>query len=239
MTLKHYLLLAVFHLLSFVGCRAQNSVAPMNIGNVFMKFGETETSVPIKLTSWGKSDARSITYTLYYMETGENVGPTTFTFDQPITYGETREVIFPIKTGTKLGTADVILNITEVNGQYNEATIGSIYITCCTVNKIPHKRVLVEDYAAMWCWHCPIGLVATDAIARMYPEDVVPVSVHKTDAISQAVSYSVYDGLIAQYANTLPAVWIARDTKAAGYDVTDAFKIEKERVTCMNIDVEA
>lgn len=67
----------------------------------------------------------------------------------------------------------------------------------------------------------------------------MPVSVHKTDAISQAVSYSVYDGLIAQYANTLPAVWIARDTKAAGYDVTDAFKIEKERVTCMNIDVEA
>lgn len=129
MTLKHYLLLAVFHLLSFVGCWAQNSVAPMNIGNVFMKFGETETSVPIKLTSWGKSDARSITYTLYYMETGENVGPTTVTFDQPITYGETREVIFPIKTGTKLGTADVILNITEVNGQYNEATIGSIYIT--------------------------------------------------------------------------------------------------------------
>ena len=56
MRLKHYLLLAVFHLLSFVGCRAQNSVAPMNIGNVFMKFGETETSVPIKLTSWGKSD---------------------------------------------------------------------------------------------------------------------------------------------------------------------------------------
>jgi len=52
MTLKHYLLLAVFHLLSFVGCRAQNSVAPMNIGNVFMKFGETETSVPIKLTSF-------------------------------------------------------------------------------------------------------------------------------------------------------------------------------------------
>ena len=36
MTLKHYLLLAVFHLLSFVGCWAQNSVAPMNIGNVFM-----------------------------------------------------------------------------------------------------------------------------------------------------------------------------------------------------------
>ena len=34
------------------------------------------------------------------------------------------------------------------------------------------KAALVEDYAGMWCWHCPIGLVATDAIARMYPDDV-------------------------------------------------------------------
>ena len=115
----------------------------------------------------------------------------------------------------ELGKEDVLLNITQVNGTYNEASVSYTYITRCTVNKMPVKRVLVEDYAAMWCWHCPVGLVATDALARRFPDDVVAVSVHKTDDISKVVSPTVYEGLIDRYAATLPAVWIARDNKAA------------------------
>ena len=205
-----------------IGCWAKNSVAPMTLGNVFLKMGDKETVVPLKLTNWGDTEVTSISYTFYYTDKQVSEGPFVLNFDQPLKDGETREVKIPIKPGQKLGKEELLFNITQVNGQYNEASAGYAYLTCCTVNKMPHKRVLVEDYAGMWCWHCPIGLVATDAIARMYPDDVVAVSVHKTDDISKVVSRWVYEGLIDRYAVTVPAVWVARDNKAAGFDITDA-----------------
>lgn len=205
-----------------IGCWAKNSVAPMTPGNVFLKMGDKETAVPLKLTNWGDTEVTSISYTFYYTDKQVSEGPFVLHLDQPLKDGETREVKIPIKPGQKLGKEEVLFNITQVNGQYNEASAGYAYLTCCTVNKMPHKRVLVEDYAGMWCWHCPIGLVATDAIARMYPDDVVAVSVHKTDDISKVVSRWVYEGLIDRYAVTVPAVWVARDNKAAGFDITDA-----------------
>lgn len=205
-----------------IGCWAKNSVAPMTPGNVFLKMGDKETVVPLKLTNWGDTEVTSISYTFYYTDKQVSEGPFVLNFDQPLKNGETREVKIPIKPGQKLGKEELLFNITQVNGQYNEASAGYAYLTCCTVNKMPHKRVLVEDYAGMWCWHCPIGLVATDAIARMYPDDVVAVSVHKTDDISKVVSRWVYEGLIDRYAVTFPSVWVARDNKAAGFDITDA-----------------
>lgn len=239
MTAKRHFALFLLALLSVVDCLAKNAVAPMTAGNVFVKLGDADAVAPVKLTNWGDTEAFSITYVLYYMDTQQSDEPVTLTFDSPMADGEMREVNVPIKAGKKLGKSEVVFLITHVNGQYNETSVADTHITCCTVSKMPYKRVLVEDYAAMWCWHCPVGLVAFEAIARMFPQDVVPVSVHKADAISQVVSPWVYDGLIAQYASTLPAVWIARDTKAAGFDVTDSYKIEKSRVTCMNIDVQA
>lgn len=205
-----------------IGCWAKNSVTPMTPGNVFLKMGDKKTVVPLKLTNWGDTEVTSISYTFYYTDKQVSEGPFVLNFDQPLKDGETREVKIPIKPGQKLGKEELLFNITQVNGQYNEASAGYAYLTCCTVNKMPHKRVLVEDYAGMWCWHCPIGLVATDAIARMYPDDVVAVSVHKTDDISKVVSRWVYEGLIDRYAVTVPAVWVARDNKAAGFDITDA-----------------
>lgn len=205
-----------------IGCWAKNSVAPMTPGNVFLKMGDKETVVPLKLTNWGDTEVTSISYTFYYTDKQVSEGPFVLNFDQPLKDGETREVKIPIKPGQKLGKEELLFNITQVNGQYNEASAGYAYLTCCTVNKMPHKRVLVEDYAGMWCWHCPIGLVTTDAIARMYPDDVVAVSVHKTDDISKVVSRWVYEGLIDRYAVTVPSVWVARDNKAAGFDITDA-----------------
>lgn len=205
-----------------IGCWAKNSVAPMTPGNVFLKMGDKETVVPLKLTNWGDTEVTSISYTFYYTDKQVSEGPFVLHLDQPLKDGETREVKIPIKPGQKLGKEELLFNITQVNGQYNEASAGYAYLTCCTVNKMPHKRVLVEDYAGMWCWHCPIGLVATDAIARMYPDDVVAVSVHKADDISKVVSRWVYEGLIDRYAVTVPAVWVARDNKAAGFDITDA-----------------
>ena len=227
-------------LLSAACCWAKNSVAPMTVGNVFMKLNDVDGTVGVKLTNWGDTEVSNITYTLYYMDSAESEGPFTFTFDTPLADGETRQVQIPMKAGSSLGKVDVLFNVTQVNGEYNEASVSYTYITRCTVNKVPFKRVLIEDFTALWCQYCPTGMVATEALARLYPDDVVAVSIHKVDKISQQVATDCYqDGTMTDYAVTLPSVWCARDTKIAGYDGTSIYENEKNKLSYMNIDVSA
>ena len=61
------LLLFTLCLLSISAGWAQNNVAPMTTGKVFVKIGNTEATAPVKLTNYGKSEVNSIEYTLCYM----------------------------------------------------------------------------------------------------------------------------------------------------------------------------
>lgn len=123
----------------------------MAAGNVFLKLNDTEAVALVKLTNYGDCDVNNISYTLYYTDSGQSDAPKTLTFDTPLACGETRQVSIPIMPSSVLGKTILWFNVTNVHGSYNEATVGYTSITRCTVNKKPHKRVLVEDYTAMWC----------------------------------------------------------------------------------------
>ncbi len=231
------LLLLTLCLLTIFGGWAQNNVAPMTAGKVFVKLGDTEATAPIKLINWGKNDVKSIAYTLCYMDTKECDGPITLNFDTPLADGETRLVNIPIKAGSTYGMVDVTFHITSVNDDYNGNSSPLTYITRCTVNKLPHKRVLLEDYTALWCQWCPVGMVATEALVREHPDDAVAIAIHKGDKLASTTAYQ--NGMLTDYATSLPALWCARKSKIAGYDGTSMFENEKSEVTYMNIDVEA
>lgn len=66
----------------------------MTPGNVFLKMGDKETAVPLKLTNWGDTEVTSISYTFYYTDKQVSEGPFVLNFDQPLKDGETREVKF-------------------------------------------------------------------------------------------------------------------------------------------------
>lgn len=231
------LLLFTLCLLSIFAGWAQNKVAPMTAGKVFAKIGDTEATAPVKLTNYGESEVKSIEYTLCYMDTQNCDGPFKMDFDTPLADGETRLVNIPIKAGSTYGMVDVVFHITTVNNSYNETSVPFTYITRCTVNKLPHKRVLLEDYTALWCQWCPVGMVATEALVREHPDDAVAIAIHKGDKLASATAYQ--NGMLADYAPTLPSLWCARKSKIAGYDGTSMFENEKSEVTYMNIDVEA
>ena len=135
-----------------IGCWAKNSVAPMTPGNVFLKMGDKETVVPLKLTNWGDTEVTSISYTFYYTDKQVSEGPFVLNFDQPLKNGETREVKIPIKPGQKLGKEELLFNITQVNGQYNEASAGYAYLTCWGVNKysVIRDRSKIEIAAVLF-----------------------------------------------------------------------------------------
>ncbi len=237
MNIKKYLLSFVLFLLAAIGCLAKNSVSPMTVGNVFVKLNDSQAFAPVKFMNWGDTEVKSIVYTLCNMDTHECTDPVTLNFDTPLAVNEVRKINIPIPVGTSLGKVDLMLHVKEVNGDYNEYSSPITYITRCTVNKVPHKRVLIEDYTALWCQWCPVGMVATEALVREHPDDVVAISIHKGDELATTTAYQ--NGMLSDYAVNLPAVWCARKDKIAGYDGSGMYESEKNNLTFMNIDVKA
>lgn len=237
MTSKKYLLSFVLFLLTAIGCWAKNSVSPMTVGNVFVKLNDPQAFAPVNFMNWGDTEVKSIMYSLCNMDTHECMDPVTLNFDTPLAVDEVRKINIPIPAGTSLGKVDLMLHVQEVNGEYNEYSSPITYITRCTVNKVPHKRVLIEDYTALWCQWCPVGMVATEALVREHPDDVVAVSIHKGDKLATTAAYQ--NGMLYDYATTLPSVWCARKGKIAGYDGSSMYESEKNNLTLMNIDVKA
>lgn len=170
----------------------------MTVGNVFVKLNDSQAFAPVKFMNWGDTEVKSIMYTLCNMDTHECTDPVTLNFDTPLAVNEVRKINIPIPVGTSLGKVDLMLHVKEVNGDYNEYSSPITYITRCTVNKVPHKRVLIEDYTALWCQWCPVGMVATEALVREHPDDVVAISIHKGDELATTTAYQMVCFLIMQ-----------------------------------------
>lgn len=241
MKLKPLLAFPAFLLLvcSTTDGQAQSyKLAPSTGGNVFASASTEFAEAPVNIINWGAADVNSFSYTLYYMDTQTSDSEQTVQLSEPLAFGETRRVMIPIKSGSTLATTDVIFNITQVDGHANEASVGYTYITRCTVRKIPTKRVLLEDYSALWCQWCPRGIVALESLLREHPDNAVGVQIHKGDKLASATAYTE-GGMILKYANTVPSVYLQRRTKIADIYTASAYENEMANLTLMDINVQA
>ena len=133
------------------------SVAPSQLQpKVTVTPSDEYVNVPIRLTNWGTNPVSQITYTLFDPDTNETSEPINMDFETP--FADNLDVNIPIKPGTKIGESDVTLNITHVDGHFNEVTIPYTMITRSTVLQAPKKRVVFEDVTGLWCQYCPRGI---------------------------------------------------------------------------------
>lgn len=90
-----------------------------------------------------------------------------------------------------VGSHDLQVWITEVDGQPNSSQAASLQ---CTVNIVPFiatKRPLVEEYTGLWCGWCPRGFVAMELIAEKYKDDQVSICFHNGDPMAVTDYYPV------------------------------------------------
>ncbi len=238
---RKHLLLCLTLLLSFItawniGAKAAtNSLAPMTAGAVFVSPQSDGVTARVKIINWGSEKVSYFTYTLYYMDTQVTEGPFTVDLDTPLESYDTGEFAAWLKPGSELGQTDVILSINEVNGAYNEASVGYTYITRYTIEKTPEKRVVVEDYTGLWCQYCPRGIAIMESLQRMHPDDFIGIAVHCGDALDTQ-SYSTME---STWGSSKPSLWVNRKEKINEYVGEDQFEIEKSNTTTMRIDVSA
>lgn len=212
------------------------SVAPMNVGNVFVSPDADGVDVTVKLINYGDADVTNVGYTLYYMDTQESTDLETVTLDTPIAPWETGEITVRLKPGKEMGESDVILNIQMVNGNYNEATIGYTYISRYTVHNMPTKRIVVEDYTGLWCQYCPRGTAIMESFQRLHPDEFVGIAIHCGDKLA-TMAYS--SDLESKWALNKPTLWCNRREKINSCNGTTNYEYEKAITTLMGINVSA
>lgn len=216
---------------------AQCKLAPMTTGSVFALPEMDSVIASVKFTNYGSTPVTDFDYTLYYMDTQETTAQQHVVLDTPLEDGETTSISIKLRSGKKLGSSDVVLNVAQVNGGYNATSVPYTYITLHTVSVMPRKRVLVEDYTGMWCGNCPRGIVIMEHLRRIFPDSFVGIAIHCGDALDPR-PYG-YDNMERTWGPGKPSVWCGRRNKLYNFDSTTDFLTELNVMPVANIEVEA
>lgn len=241
-TLRKSIFLSLLLLLCITAANAANyCVAPMKLDNVFMTSGDTAFKAPV--TNYGSETVTQITYALYDTMAQKEIDVRTITLQEPLLTGDTRALDIAFTPTPGKVSSYLMLTITAVNGHSNEASSAYTYVTCNTIaHKARKKRVLVEDYTGTWCGNCPRGIAVVEYLKRIFPEDVVCISIHdNSDGGYDPLDNKCYGSALTQKNSGRPTILLNRSGEKAYYwtDGETQVKNEKEKMTAMDIDVSA
>lgn len=189
-------------------------------------------NVPIRLTNWGTNPVSQITYTLYDPDTNETSEPINMDFETP--FADMLDVNIPIKPGTKIGESDVTLNITHVDGHFNEVTIPYTMITRSTVLQAPKKRVVFEDVTGTWCQYCPRGIAIMEYMERIHPDDFIGISIHDDEYMTT----NAYTELMSKWTGR-PYITFNRYDKVNSYTGEGEYNMAMNQTANFDINVKA
>ena len=166
-------LLTIIALVCYAGSlSAENySLSPSTIDRkVYVSLSETSAKCPVLVTNYGASSIQSFEYSLSFE--GKIIQTKAYTFPKPLGTMEGVTVEIDVPPHHEISKTTLELSITKVNGQSNSASIKSITFPRQTVKKVPHRRIVVEEYTRMSCQYCPRGLALMENLLNTYPNDV-------------------------------------------------------------------
>lgn len=134
-----------------------------------------------QVTNKGTEEIKSLSYTVTINDF-EGTQSYTIDLDAPLATGA--KLYLKLKA-TAPDTNDISktmkVKLTGINGEAVEKTAASGKLH--TADFVPVLRSLVEDYTGAWCGYCPRGTVTLETIARDYPNKILTIAYHYSDAM--------------------------------------------------------
>ncbi|MBR2153021.1 MAG: hypothetical protein IJ901_00160 [Bacteroidaceae bacterium] len=109
-----------------------------------------------------------------------------YTLPNPITaYGSS--FTFPVEftAPATSGTYSYDLQITQVNGQPNDAEITKATAAMLTLDRSALRRSVMEEFTGTWCGWCPRGIVGMANLEREFGDRFIGIAMHADDPMSQ------------------------------------------------------
>ena len=232
---KFYIQLLV---LVMVSCYAtdikadDNTLIPSTGQKVYVPITATSVKAKLMVSNYGRNTIHDFDYTLSF---NENIlASKHYTLPEDLNHSDGATIEIDVPPHTELSETNLIFTITKVNGDRNNATFNYATLPRVTVNKVPKRRVVVEDYTAMWCGYCPRGIALVENLANTYADDFIGIVIHSSDPLR----CQDYDAKAYEDRNR-PSLWMNRNRKLAYYIAREEFESERSAGADMDVDVTA
>ncbi len=176
-------LLALVAVVCYAGTLSANDykLAPSTGRKVFVPITATSAKGQLLITNYGSSTINNFEYTLSFE--GKELAKKEYTLPTPLNRMEGTTIEIDVPPHDRVSETSLQIVITKVNGEPNRANINNASLPRLTVTKVPHRRVVVEDFTGMWCPYCTRGLALMDNLANTYGDDFVGITIHTNDAL--------------------------------------------------------
>ena len=215
---------------------AQNhSLIPSTGQKVYVPITAKSAKGKLLITNYGSTVVRDFDYTLSF--NGEDLVSKNYVLPEPLNRMEGATIEVDVPPHTQVSETDLLFTITKVNGEVNGTSVNHATLPRVTVTKVPHRRVVVEEYTAMWCGYCPRGIALMENLAKNYPDDFIGIAVH-TGGRADPLSCQDYAWKAADY-RSRPTLHMNRNLLLGYVKAIIEFEEERSRGADMDIDVTA
>ena len=187
------------------------------------------------VSNYGRTIVRNFDYTLSF--NGQEIDSKHYVLPQALNRYDDATIEVDVPPYTELGEDDLIFTITKVNGERNNATINYASLPRVTVTKVPHRRVVVEEYTGMWCQYCPRGIALMENLAHKYGDDFIGIGIH-TGRGYEPLNCEDYAWKAAEY-KSRPSLTMNRDLTLGSYIAQTEFETERSKGAYMDLEVSA
>lgn len=187
------------------------------------------------ITNYSSTVIRNFDYTLSF--NGEVLASKNYVLPEPLNHMEGATIEVDVPPHTQVSETDLLFTITKVNGEVNGTSVNQATLPRVTVTKVPHRKIVVEEYTAMWCGYCPRGIALMENLAKTYPDDFIGIAVH-TGGRADPLSCTDYVKKAAENLSR-PTLLMNRNLFLTNFKAITEFEEERSRGADMDIDVTA
>lgn len=158
------------------------SVMAISRGGVLVGLNDANAKASLMIDNQSRTPVTDIDYAI--VVGSEESKTIHYTFKEPLTKPYPQVIEVEIPPAKEMGVSEVSVYIKNVNGIPNTYYNPYFTVQRTTLSKLEKRKVVMEEYSAMWCHWCPKAVAAIDHLAKHYPNDFIGIAVHDRDILS-------------------------------------------------------
>ncbi|MGP1591512.1 MAG: thioredoxin family protein [Prevotella sp.] len=233
--LQLFTLIVVVCYTSNITAENYNLVPTSTDRKAFVQLSSISGKGQILITNYGSTPVQNFEYTLSFegniLQTQKHI------LAKPLGNNEGIKVEVNVPPHDFISETEIKLAITKVNDKENSASNSFATLPRITVTKVPHRRIVVEEYTGMWCPYCPRGLALMENLEKTYPNDFIGIAVH-TGGTADPLTCWDYASKARDYSSR-PTLMMNRNLFLINAKAISEFEEEKAKGAEMDIEVSA
>lgn len=158
------------------------SVMAISRGGVLVGLNDANAKASLMIDNQSRTPVTDIDYAI--VVGSEESKTIHYTFKEALTKPYPQVIEVEIPPAKEMGVSEVSVYIKNVNGIPNTYYNPYFTVQRTTLSKLEKRKVVMEEYSAMWCHWCPKAVAAIDHLAKHYPNDFIGIAVHDRDILS-------------------------------------------------------